>query len=69
MTLLGTKDTVSRHVFPENAIRGSLVGMGDLIELSYGPVLVRRVAGLVETGRRSPLAVLVKIALRSMLVR
>jgi hypothetical protein len=66
MTLLGTKDTVSRRVFPESAIRGSL---GDLIELSYGPILVLRVVDLVETGRHSPLAALAKIAPASMLVR
>jgi hypothetical protein len=43
MTLLSTKDTVSRRVVPENAIRGSLVGTGDLIEVSYGPILLLRV--------------------------
>jgi hypothetical protein len=66
MTLLGTKDTASRRVFPESAIRRSL---GDLIELSYGLILVLRVFDLVETGRHSPLSPLAKIAPASMLVR
>jgi len=68
IALLATKDTVIRRVFPENAIGGSVVGMGDRIEVSYGPILLLRMVDLVETGPHSPLAALVKVSPAPMVV-
>jgi hypothetical protein len=62
IALLATKDTVNRRVFPENVIGGSVVEVEDLIEVSYGPILLLRIVDLVETGPDSQLAALVKVA-------
>lgn len=45
------------------------VEVGDVLELGHGPILLLGVVDLVETGRRSPLAALVKVSPAPMVVR
>jgi hypothetical protein len=44
------------------------VEVGDVLELGHGPILPLRVVDLVETGPRSPLGALVKVAPAPLLV-
>jgi len=43
--------------------------VGDVLEQGHGPILLLRIADLVETRPHSPLAALVKVAPAPMLVR